>query len=300
MPVEFALRPRIRLREDPVPTRRARPRLPKFALPALAYWLVIGSLVYGFVRHHDGITPIADAEAALGPLTPAPAPTLREWWRPLPAQTSPPAPPPSVEASTAEPPAATVEPPPSEPAMQEAAVEPEPEPEHEHPHEQEHAQAMRLAPAVLPAPRAKREDVSPVPPSAPTPTPAATPSSPSAFAAIPVHESSSAVSSGALPSCEAAIASGSQDIDFSGGNRTADLPTQAIAAVLENGAWLSSCAVPERTSIDVCVAIKGGRVVGASVATRPPDPALSRCVQRRAASLQFPYSPRLDLARTRF
>jgi hypothetical protein len=78
------------------------------------------------------------------------------------------------------------------------------------------------------------------------------------------------------------------------------LPTQAIAAVLENGAWLSSCAVPEHTSLDVCVAIKGGRVVGASVTSRPANAALSACVKRRASSLQFPYSPHVDLARTRF
>ena len=75
---------------------------------------------------------------------------------------------------------------------------------------------------------------------------------------------------------------------------------QAIAAVLENGAWLNSCAIPEHTAIEVCVAIKGGRVVGASVTSRPADSALTSCVRRRASSLQFPYSPHLDLARTRF
>jgi len=300
MPVEFALRPRIRLREDPAPTRRVRPRLPKFALPALAYWLVIGSLVYGFVRHHDATAPIPDAEAAPAPLTPTPAPTLREWWRPLPARTTPPAPPPSVEASAAEPPVAKVEPPPREPAIAEAP--PEHEREHERRDDHEHAQAMRLAPVLPPASPFKRDDVSLTPPAAlaPTSTPSSPPSSHSAFASNPVHETSSAASSGALPSCEAALASGSQDIDFSGGNRAADLPTQAIAAVLENGAWLSSCSVPERTAIDVCVAIKGGRVVGASVTTRPADSALSSCVRRRAASLQFPYNPHLDLARTQF
>jgi len=105
---------------------------------------------------------------------------------------------------------------------------------------------------------------------------------------------------GALPSCEAALASASEDIDFSGGNRAADLPTQAIAAVLENGAWLSSCAIPDQTTLDVCVAIQGGRVVGASVASRPTNSALNSCVKLRASSLQFPYSPHLDLARTRF
>src|SRR5687767_1665610 len=85
MPVEFALRPRIRLREDPTPTRRARPRLPRFALPALAYWLVIGGLVFEFVRRHDQSAPLPEAQAALAPLTPASPPEIRQWWRPLPA-----------------------------------------------------------------------------------------------------------------------------------------------------------------------------------------------------------------------
>ncbi len=88
MPVEFALRPRIRLREDPAPVRRAGPRLPRFALPALAYWLAIGGLVYEFVHQHDASAP-PDAEAALAPLTPPP-PTVREWWRRTPAPVTPP------------------------------------------------------------------------------------------------------------------------------------------------------------------------------------------------------------------
>jgi len=116
----------------------------------------------------------------------------------------------------------------------------------------------------------------------------------------PPPETPRPASGSALPSCESALASASQDIDFSGSNRAADLPTQAIAAVLENGAWLASCGVPEHTALDVCVAIKGGRVVGVSVSTRPADGALSACVRRRASSLQFPYSPHLDIARTRF
>jgi hypothetical protein len=103
-----------------------------------------------------------------------------------------------------------------------------------------------------------------------------------------------------LPSCEAAIESAHQDVDFSQGNGAADLPTSAIAAVLENGAWLSSCSVPASTSLDVCVAIRGGNVIGASVVSRPANAEVTACVRRRASSLQFPYSSHVDLARTRF
>src|SRR4051812_26435004 len=90
MPVEFALRPRIRLREDPAPARRTRTRLPKFALPALTYWLVIGGLVYEFVRRHDSQPVPAEVAAALAPLPTPPSPPVREWWRALPAKAEPP------------------------------------------------------------------------------------------------------------------------------------------------------------------------------------------------------------------
>ncbi|MEI9936131.1 MAG: hypothetical protein WDO69_02790 [Pseudomonadota bacterium] len=276
MAVEFALRPRIRLREDPAPARRARPRLPKFALPALAYWLVIGGLVYAFVHHHDASAPPAGVEAALEPTTPPPRPVVREWWRPTPAPASPPSPPIAERPTTPEA-RETLAAPVSEallaePSAPEAAHAPDPDRTLRPPRTPD--------PALRPAAHALPSDPDPVPPLSPAPAPS------------PV--------AGGLPSCEAALASASQDVDFSGGNRAADLPTRAIAAVLENGAWLSSCAVPEHTALDVCVAIKGGHVVGATVTARPADSALGACVRRRASSLQFPYSPRLDLARTRF
>jgi hypothetical protein len=107
-------------------------------------------------------------------------------------------------------------------------------------------------------------------------------------------------SSYGLPSCEAAIESAHQDVDFSQGNGTADLPTSVIAAVLENGAWLSTCGAPASTQLEVCVAIRAGNVIGASVTARPANSELTACVRRRASALQFPYSSHVDIARTRF
>ena len=324
MPVEFALRPRIRLREAPAKARRARARLPKFALPALAYWLLIGGLVYAFVSRHDPNSLPAGSEAALTPPAESPA-VARPWWRPLPARSEPePQPPapnalPEPRSTEPESPNTNLEPPLAEltaPELSTAELsDPEPPP----------ARLATEAPlaANLRAPRRARARELALPqPAPPERAPArdlaannvGVPAPPLLFAPIdepvPTHafepapsappETSRSPSAGGLPSCEAAIASASQDVDFSGGNRVADLPTQAIAAVLENGAWLSSCSVPERTSVDICVAIKGGRVVGASVSSRPADAALNHCVKRRASSLQFPYSPHLDVARTRF
>lgn len=322
MPVEFALRPRIRLREAPAPSRRARARLPKFALPALAYWLVIGGLVYEFVQRHEPSALRSESDA-LSALPAAPPPVARQWWRPLP---SPPAddaphigtppraePPidqpepvqPTPELPVAELPALAA-PTDERPVASDSSFDPElpfaarrGEPKREPTPSRPRATADRTAsphptdgdpiaalsfPALDGAPKATAPDSAPARPSLPSPT---------------SDSVRSAVTSG-LPTCESAIASASQEVDFSGGNRAADLPSQAIAAVLENGAWLASCNVPEHTALEICVAIRGGRVVGASVSARPADAAISGCVRRRAASLQFPYSPHLDVARTRF
>lgn len=328
MPVEFALRPRIRLRETPAPARRVRARLPKFALPALAYWLGIGALVYEYVNYHDSSAPPAETETSLA-LPVASPPVVRQWWRPLPAPAAPehrPARPAEPSVSEPELQAAPPEAPIAEFRASEISTADLSDPElpatplaaqaplaTEAPHATNRrrarsAQAREAAPPLGGPTTAPEREV--------TPDNVGVPAPPLVFAPldepVPAHAftptasptrpaDTSRVSGGSgLPSCESAATSASQDVDFSGGNRAADLPTQAIAAVLENGAWLTSCNVPERTALDVCVAIKDGRVVGASVYSRPADSALNNCVKRRASSLQFPYSPRLDVARTRF
>ncbi|HYQ04364.1 MAG TPA: hypothetical protein VER96_37080 [Polyangiaceae bacterium] len=330
MPVEFALRPRIRLREAPAPARRARARLPKFALPAIGYWLAIGGLVYEFVRHHQPSAPPQQSEAALALPTPPP-PVVREWWRPLPArpvrEEQPTAPPAVTEPAVAEPESspASNELPLAELTAPETAAAELPNAEQALAHDTALAPEAPLATTPRASRRTRaRESALSLPEPARAPEPArelatnnvGVPAPPLSFAPleepVPAHaftpspsptappETGRATATSGLPSCESAIAAASQDVDFSGNNRAADLPTQAIAAVLENGAWLSSCNVPEHTTLDVCVAIKGGHVVGASVTSRPADSALNSCVRRRASSLQFPYSPHLDVARTRF
>ena len=316
MPVEFALRPRIRLREAPPAPRRTRVRIPRFALPVAAYWLAMGGITYLFVHGHDAPRAPND-ESAL-----AAEPSAREsrpWWRFIPdaphAGTAAPA---LAAPALAPEPARTAE---SSPAL---AAEPAPMPE----------PAVAAEPAAVPeptpfepAPTAPR--VLPKDPSASRSAierrradaavlPRPTRTSDSAERARPAFSDSigdetraalpapapppprSDAQSGGLPSCEAAIANANQDMDFSQGNGTADLPTTAIAAVLENGAWLGSCDVPASTALDVCVAIRGGRVIGASVVSRPADARATACVRNRAAALQFPYSSHVDIARTRF
>jgi hypothetical protein len=104
----------------------------------------------------------------------------------------------------------------------------------------------------------------------------------------------------ALPSCEAAADAANQTIDLRASRGVPDLTRDAFAAVLENGTYLRSCAIPARTALEVCAAIQDGRVVGVTVTTEPRDPAISACVRRAVAALRFARTPRLDVTRTRF
>src|SRR5450631_3273747 len=285
MPLEFALRPRIRLRDDfAAPPRRSRLRLPRLALPVLGYWLAAFGITYALVHAHD--TP--DTAPLATESVPASEP---------PADVVPPTP-----ASAPEPAAVAPEPEPS------AVVPPPPAEEQEPPSVADAPRPSRFASPreerVVEPPRARTQstlsenDIAPLASPFRDLEPPSTP--PVAPPPVRERERETARASGSLPSCEAAAAAATQDLDFASSDRTADLPSSAIAGVLENGAWLSSCEVPTSTALDVCVAIKGGRVTAATVISRPADARLNACVKQRAAALQFPYSSRVDIARTRF
>jgi hypothetical protein len=288
MPVEFALRPRIRLRDELAPPRRSRLQLPRFVLPVAAYWLAVSGIVYAFVHSHEPaqLPPLGDAPALDRELVSRPNPA---WWERAPRE--PPAPTPAAEGEVrtpAEPqlpaePERKTEPERALAPQAERALGPEPTAEAE-PRHKARGGATALPQATVPplivAPLPVADEIAASPPSANPPS------------------ASESRDSGAFPSCEAAIASANQGVDFSSGN-AADLASEAIAAVLD-GPWIQSCNVPESSAVEVCVAIRGGSVVGASVATRPSNVALSRCLKQRARALQFPYSSRTDIARTRF
>lgn len=332
MAVEFALRPRIKLREDLAPRRPARFRIPRWLAPAAGYWIAIAGLSAAFVRTHVTPSAAASDEIAAANLEPRMG-ADRAWWRLRPKSSAPVARAPEPAATSAVSTASTT----LEPASANSDLEPAAVPAAEaaaalaaaatssasvasNPllaprNEGEAEPVARLAAnRAVPRPRSRDLPGDPARPERALSNPGPQPASDEPIAtslepprpAHPVEEApvreptAPSRATAGLPSCEAAIASASQDVDFSQGNRTADLPSEVIAAVLENGAWLSSCNVPEQTSIEVCVAIKAGRVVGASVTTRPADAALNHCVRGRAATLQFPFSPRLDVARTRF
>jgi hypothetical protein len=279
MALEFDLRPRIRLRDDfAAPRQRPRFRLPKYALPVTAYWLVVAGMVYALTRAQaaapaetaTGMTGTAVATAEAEPQAERRA-ALDQPGTPPPRPATPPTGQRDVpnESQAPSPSAAPVAPEPAAGTPQHDAVPP-------------------TAFNALSSLDDDRDD-----PARPHAT-----SSPTR-AAQDARDTSHAVA-GSLPSCEAISAIANQNLDFASADHSADLPSRAIAGVLENGAWLGACDVPAGTSLEVCVAIQGGDVIGASVVARPANPPVAACVKGRAALLQFPYNPHTDLARTRF
>ncbi len=345
MPYEFALRPRIRLREGFEPPRRARfrLRLPKVALPVLAYWGVAAAVTYQLLHWHD--QPEAPAQAELAP----PADTGSHWWD-VPPSALPgvaprrdvervPVPPhapepslddvPSIEEPIAE------EPVPSASASdllasnapsfardesdfarrfgRDPLTDGEPRPRRASRADREAEEygrklALRDDSSTSEATPGSRHSVASESIAAPgvlglSPLDSAdtnrdAPRRPQILGAVPPDAPAQVAS--ALPSCEAAQARANQDVTIGADNGAPDLSREVIAHVLDNGVWIARCDIPMTTSVDLCVAIQGGKVIGASVSSRPASAAINACVKRRAASLSFPYSARVDLARTHF
>jgi hypothetical protein len=108
---------------------------------------------------------------------------------------------------------------------------------------------------------------------------------------------------GGLPSCETAASSASETIDLGstpGARGAPDITRDAFARILENGSYLSRCAIPASVAVDVCAAVQEGKVVGITVSTQPRSAAVNACVRRAVAGLRFPRNAHLDVTRTHF
>jgi hypothetical protein len=291
MSLRFALRPRIRLHESAEPPRRERRKLlPPVALPIAGYWLGMAALTHvlilvgkGEAAESSEVTAAAESPAERADNAFERAPSVGQ---------------------TESAPVAT------------AAPLPVPEPTGPK-HEEQDRAALDSAPPTMDASATatpRQPDARPWLDSAPPRAAlAAEPERPieqdrdeppldlpEAPAPVPTERESLPVSSG-LPSCESFAETASQGIDFDDAHaRSPDLPAEAFSRVLNQGGYLSGCSIPDRTALDICVAVQASQVRGVSVQTRPHDPRVSACVARAAARLRFPHSPHLDIARTHF
>ncbi|HEX3773856.1 MAG TPA: hypothetical protein VHV51_05280 [Polyangiaceae bacterium] len=303
--------------------------MPKFALPVLAYWGIAGAITYQLLHWHD--RPEAPLDAQLAAFAP-PTEPARSWSQaPVNAPAFEAAPAPALHA---QPPDEPVVPPNDEaPSAAESsnadgelagdgvvassvlrrAREPS-EPEFgavpdrsDRPKKQRHRELGDLQPSDIEAPpspsfRSVSRQSIPAPDLfALSPLAPAARGSDTASAILDATppDAPSAVAN-ALPSCESAAASANQEMNLAERDGTPDLSREAIARVLDNGVWIARCDIPMNTTVDLCVAIQRGKVIGVSAASRPASAAINACVRRRAAGLSFPFSARVDIARTHF
>jgi hypothetical protein len=321
MTLRLAIRPRIQLRDEPERSRAAW--LPPMALPVATYWVVMGFASYGISKAPSWLasdetrperslvdtSPVQQftrAVAARSELPPARSepPVVREETREVRNET------PTVRSTFDETPMPTKVPatiphrPRLEPllALPTAARAPRDagRARDAHRSRRNNRPAGDSLDPALPSFFAMHGD--PVPQdsfamrdeSAPT-TFVPAPSDAAPAAARPVRHARST-----LPSCESAVAKASNEWDLTAARGAPDLSRDTYAAVLENGAYLSHCAVPGGTALDICAAVQKGRAVGITVVAHPADPQVSGCVKAAVESLSFPSHQRLDVTRTHF
>jgi len=285
MPLDFALRPRLRL-DRPAPARRPRRfRVPPLAVPVAAYWLAMAGLTKAVIASTAEESETTREPTSLSTRT---AELVDAPSEPAPPELPPPdpvqpavAPPPPAPFVALAPPAAIAPP---------AALAP---------------RAAIAPPAALAPPAAPLAAIAPRIAIAPTvpPPPRTRPFAPVARAEPPAvlpPEFRAPEPATALPSCESVAATANQSVDLRAARGAPDLTRDAFASVLENGAYLARCAPPARTALEICAAVQDGKAIGVSVASEPRDPALNACVRRAVAALRFPSSARLDVTRTRF
>jgi hypothetical protein len=297
MTLPLAIRPRIRLRDEPERSRAAW--LPPMALPVAVYWVVMGFLSYGVskapswlgsegARPERGAVDTSLVQRFTRAVATSEATPLRS--EPLAVREEMPATPPHRPL---------LEP---QPALSTPATAP-----HDAGHARDaHRSRRKSRPTgdsldtALPSFFAMHGD--PVPEdsftlhdeSAPTTFVPAPKDAPPATARPTPHATST------LPSCESAVAAAVNEWDLTAARGAPDLSRDVYAAVLENGAYLSQCAVPGRTALDICAAVQKGRPVGITVLAHPANQQVSACVKAAVESLSFPSHPRLDVTRTHF
>ncbi len=291
MALEFALRPRIDL-ERPAPRRR-RGRLPRFALLMAAYWAGMAGATVVLLRimkeaPEPALVALDTDEPAAEPAAENPA----EVDDAVEANTQTAAPAQATVASP-EPPAAfraepSAGPSPPEPPLRSTRLAPEPLP-----------RSTRLAPQPLPRVELRVSEL-PARVDSRTPERRLRPAPLEGVAARSTEPARAEPPPTSLPSCETAAASANETLDLRGAPGAPDLPREAFAAVLDDGAYLAACALPPGTALDICAAVQDGKVVGVSASTEPRNPALNACARRAVAGLRFPSNPRLDVTRTRF
>jgi len=101
--------------------------------------------------------------------------------------------------------------------------------------------------------------------------------------------------------CEGAIRSYREAVLAGDAGPPRPIRENGYADTLQNGIYLRECEVADEVMVDVCAAIRGGRVVGVTVQTSPHRPLVARCLAKAVRSLEVDEpSVELDVSHAHF
>jgi hypothetical protein len=95
-------------------------------------------------------------------------------------------------------------------------------------------------------------------------------------------------------SYEAALAGNNEDVSIGGAKGAPDLTDAQLGGPLRNGGFLNACGAPDSMHVTVKVAVRGGRAVGVTVSTSPPNPQIASCVDHAVRGLTWPVNGKMD------
>jgi hypothetical protein len=95
-------------------------------------------------------------------------------------------------------------------------------------------------------------------------------------------------------SYEAAVSGNQEQISIGTGGAAPDLTDVQLAGPMRNGTFLGACGTPDSMHVTVKVAIRGGRAVGVSVYTNPPNGQIAGCIDRQVRNLAWPVNGKMD------
>jgi hypothetical protein len=95
-------------------------------------------------------------------------------------------------------------------------------------------------------------------------------------------------------SYEQALNSTVETVDMENRNAGPDLTDSQLKRPLDNASFVDGCGLSSSAHATVKVAIKGGRAIGVTVTTTPPNPGAAACIDAHVRRLEWPSNPKLD------
>jgi hypothetical protein len=109
-------------------------------------------------------------------------------------------------------------------------------------------------------------------------------------------------SSGTGESCEA-VSTAERERALASGAAEEEAPEEhatEITHVLNQGHYLNDCQLPERSGVELCVAVIDGEARGVTVSLRPGTHEQAACIANQIRRLSFPSHALVSIARTEF